>query len=284
MYTPNINIVQFDELESDLVNNKNIYNIENIFLFYSFHFQISLCHYLSQCIPKLVDYKNLNNPRILLGIPKHTYNELTIDILNYYKISKDLIFLLEDNIVYNIKNLYHKNHYESWDICDNKLKIYNTIRNNLEINDTIPIKRIYLKRDGISNKNTGNGEVGITRKISNEDLLINKLKELNFEIITLGNKNLVEKKNLLNNCDILITQLGANLFNLAFSNLPKKIIILSNNYLVGIDFYLNFLSKLNNKQINYKLFQYDCDNLFIDPKNNTNNSFKVNINEIINSI
>lgn len=292
MYDPNINILEYDSLKNNLINSTSE-KIDKVFLLYAFHYQISLCHFLSQCIPKLVDFKNLNDPQILLGIPEHTYNNFTIDILNYYGILKDSIFLFKDDTVYNINQLYYVKHYHQWDINDSKLEIFTTLRNNLNINNSDNDKsyrKIYLKRDG--KISSTNNEVGIMRKILNEDLLIETLKKHNFEIITLGDKNLEEKKKLLENCDILITQLGANLLNLIFSNLPNKILILSNEYLIGVDFYTRLLSLLNNKVTNYKVLHYlsikntyKKYNGFSAPEDaQFNNAFNININEILNNI
>jgi hypothetical protein len=56
--------------------------------------------------------------------------------------------------------------------------------------------------------------------------LINELTKINFDIITLGYKNIIKKKELLENTSILITPLGANIMNLIFTNTPHHIIFL----------------------------------------------------------
>jgi hypothetical protein len=77
------------------------------------------------------------------------------------------------------------------------LQIYNKIREPLNIKQNVPLRNVYLKRDGVPNNIFGNSETGILRQIFNEDMLIERLKSLGFEIIVLGNKNILEKTNIV---------------------------------------------------------------------------------------
>lgn len=266
----------------NIINNANNVNIDNGYLFYSYSYQKSFCHLLTQTVPKLTKYiTQYSNIKLL--IPTYHFNELCKDILNICDIDFNNIILLEDNHIYNINNFVFSEKFNA--PPDNytieHLWIYNKIRMKLNILPNInPYKKIYIKRDNISNPNYNNSESGLLRKITNEEQLINKLLEFNFTILTLGNKSIYEKKEALENAFIIITQLGANCMNLIFTNAPKNLLIISNCHPIGEKYYSELCSKLNNEPINYKLITYQRDNKCNDITNNTNYSFSVNINEI----
>ena len=279
-----INQDDLNDIISQIYKTNNIVNVPKGFLFYSFAYQKSFVHYLTNNVPKLCDYINSYKDYKLL-IPKHFYNNLCKDILELCNISISNVELLEDNTIYNIIDCVQIKHYEAppSNFTENHLWIYRKIREKLNIyENSTPYKKIYLKRDNISNIDYGNDETGILRQIINEKDLIDKLIENGFEIITLGNKSITEKCDLLNNCLIIVTPLGANCMNLIFSNSPKHMIIVSNDRNFGHDYYTNISCKLNNSNINYKTFRYNS--IGTDPLNYWNSSFSVNVDEIIENV
>lgn len=92
------------------VKNANQINIDNGFLFYSYGYQSNYGHYMTQNVPKLIDYL-INYSSYKLLIPIYFYNLLTKDILSVCKINPDNIYVLEDSVIYNVNNLVKINDY-----------------------------------------------------------------------------------------------------------------------------------------------------------------------------
>ena len=194
--TFNCNIIpdvsSFEEIKKYIYDNDRIINIDNGYLFYSFAYQKSFCHFLTQTVPKLWEYSNHYDDYKLL-IPIHSYNNLCKDILQLYGINENNIILLDDKYIYNINRFIITKKYEAppSNFTEDHLNTYHRIRENININVNIsPYRKIYLKRDGVPDKNYGNDETGIIRKIINENELIYNLESRGFEIITLGNKSI----------------------------------------------------------------------------------------------
>jgi len=264
-----------------LLKDKKKINIEcESFLLYSFYYQISFAHFVYQCLPKLKYYlEEFYDAKIV--IPKSSYNYFVEEILFYCNINKDNIIFLEEDIVYNFKILHTFSHNEyTMDINPDIIYVFDKIRSCLNITENKnPYRKIYLKKDGEINKKYGNSEVGVSRVIINEEELTTYLKSEGFEIITLGDKNILEKNKLLEDVDILITQIGANCINFLFSNSPKKILFLSNEFPIGKDFYINMTSNLNKSVIQHDIFCYRTE-INYDNKNHTNGQFIVNMVDI----
>lgn len=275
------------EIDDNLLEKKinevvEIKEIPKGFLWYSFAYQISFAHFCTQTIPLLTDYLQNYSDYPLL-VPNHTYTIFQKELLELLGISKKNIILLEANTIYKINNLFTRKRYDSpplkW--SSEHLYIYNKLRMPLYITkNAYPKQLIYLKRDGIRSSSHGNAEVGITRKILNEDKLIEMLTSYGFKIITLGQKSIKEKKDLLNDINILISQLGANCINLLFSNTPKHILLLSNDRPVGENYYVPLNCELNSSSTEYQCWNYQSDTKYSDPKNTTNCAFSVDIDSI----
>ena len=286
-YPTNMNIVNAD-INKEIREAKRII-INKGCLFYSFRYQISYGHFICQTLPKLLEYINEYNkdPTCKLLVPKHHHNKLTEDIFRLCNIPQSNIVLLEDKYIYVINNyIYTKRHECFCGLSEEQYGIFSLLRNAIKVTPS-PIhakRRIYLKKDGASNATHGNSETGITRTIINENELIEKLKNIGFEIIVLGDKLISEKYELLKDAEYIITQIGANCFNFIFSNAPANLILLSNNIPIGQNWYPYIVSALNNTNINYKLLCYPSYKLNADPKNDSNDPFIVNIDEIVTHI
>jgi capsular polysaccharide biosynthesis protein len=286
-FTFNLHITPDNTIfQNTLTNSTSNTIIERGYLFYSFRYQISFAHFMMQTVPLLKEYILTYHDYKLL-IPEHHYNNLCKDILNLCNISSDRIVLLEDRQIYTITTLAPRFVYHAVPVMytQDHIWIYSYIRQSLPIQSgNTPMRKVYLKRDGITNHAFGNSETGICRRITNEDELIKILESQGFEIITLGTKHILEKCQSLNNIHILITQIGANCMNLIFGNAPSHCIFLSNNTPLGQSYYTKLSSELNNKNINEILLEFPPNNIYTDPSNSMNSSFEVSIEQILTSI
>ena len=194
---------------------------------------------------------------------------------------------MKSNTIYNIETFYTTNKYDCIpsDFTKDHLDCFSLIRSNIPVMPSTYKRRIYLKKDGRALHEYGNSETGEIRKILNEDILISELVKLDFVIVTLGDKLIKEKYELLKDAEYLITQIGANCMNLIFSNAPKNIFLLSNDVIFGEYWYSQLCSALNNEAIiNTKLF-YNKSHIYnADPTNQWNNPFYVNIPDILSHI
>jgi hypothetical protein len=177
----------YSKLNNHILQSSNI-ELDNGFLFYSFRYQVSFAHFMCQTLPKLKDYiQNYSNYKLL--IPRQHFNIIIKNILELIKINIDNIYLLEDNVVYNIKQFQKGSYYHNAPErpVEDHIWIFNKIREGLQISIPTQLnkkyRKIYLKRDGVSNDTHGNSETGIYRYIENDDLLTEKLIENGFEII-----------------------------------------------------------------------------------------------------
>ena len=265
--------------------NSKIHIRDECFFYYSFYFQISYAHYLTQCLPKLNYY--LNELDKTLVIPRSSYTNLCKDICNLLELDNTKILILEDNVEYSFDNIQTVDHIGSeWDgvggeVNNSGVSIYEKLRDSLGLSpNKTPHRKVYLKRDGKKNLDYGNGEVGIFRKIDNENELIDLLTANGFEIIELGTKRIEEKSECLKDIHTVITQIGANCMNLIFSNSIKNVLLLSNDSPIGQNYYFDIIDKLNPINSNKKMFISRSSDGRVDPKNTTNRPFSVDLNEI----
>jgi capsular polysaccharide biosynthesis protein len=234
-----------------------------------------------QTLPLVDSYLKLY-PTYTLLVPKHHYTLFVKDILSILGIHN--ILLLDDHTIYNIAEFANRN----WlnDACIEidpaRYSIFNLLRQPLNIlPNTAPSRKIYLKKDGIANTDFGNSETGILRRILNENALIDQLKKEGFEIIHVGDKLLHEKKVLLENAYIIITQLGANCMNLLFTNAPQYVLFLSNATTFGKDFYGSLPKLYNTTEVHTHTLVYENDPVHFDPTNSANSAFTVSIEDIM---
>ena len=267
---------------TNITNSSEIVSLQNGYLLYSFLYEKSYAHYLTQTIPKLYDYlKNYRHCNLL--IPQSRYNNLCRDILKHLNIHN--VCILQDKIIYNIENFILSKTYNAPPCqftCDH-IFVYNEIRKSLNITPNIqPSRNIYLKRDGFPSKDFGNDETGINRHIINENELISELQDRHFEIITLGTKSIIEKKQLLQNANIIVTPLGANCMNLIFTNAPKHLVYLSNQEMFGEQYFCKLCETLNDSPIHSTILRYD--GFQIDKLNRWNKNFYVDISHVLHHI
>jgi capsular polysaccharide biosynthesis protein len=276
-------IIDVDDKEkySQLLQSYETCIIPAGFLFYSFQFQISYCHFLMQTLPKLTSYSN----EIPLLVPAHFYNELHRNIFALLGITN--IILLYTGI-YDIGHLMQGKVYGAMPspYTSDHLAIYSLLRTKLNIEPCIRTRRrnIYLQRDGIPSKEFNNSETGSYRKIMNEPELIAHLQERDFEIIVLGQSSLQEKSLLLQDADVVITPLGSNIMNFIFANAPRFFIFLSNSLCFGDSYIVDLLADLGEPRPQYKTLHYPPIQHLGDPLNAMNCPFNVNIDEVLTTV
>lgn len=172
---------------------------------------------------------------IILLVPTEYYR----NYINNSNIFKN--FLNIDNI--SIEIIDNKYSYEHLyfgtnvvEICDEKnvgyqnfiSKIFNSLTPNTNL--TMKNKYLYISKKNNNLKNTLiNNENH--RLIVNEDILIDFLKSINFDIVELSSKSIQEKCNIMNSYDIIILHTGASALNSFFNKSRGKILILDDEFI-----------------------------------------------------
>ena len=89
---------------------RNIININNAFLFYSFMYQLAFGHFIEQCITKINFFMTIKNTikNIKFCIPKKRYNALTKEIVKFLEINEDDLIILNEDTTYIVDNLYYE--------------------------------------------------------------------------------------------------------------------------------------------------------------------------------
>lgn len=255
------------------------------FLYYSNWAGKAYVHYIEECLPKLNLYLRLKEKykNIKLIIPEARYVEDIKFLIKNFNINVNNLLILEDKKLYFFENLLLSKHYKVNEEDSDQIEIINKIRGILKIKKNInPSRNVYIKRSTSIDIKTGNYNIGKTRTILNEDILIKYLLENNFEILETGSLTLEEKQEKLKNSNIIITQTGGSSYNLLFTNTPKKLIFLSNDTPVAFDSCKKYLTDkiLNFTNLDIILLKYKSLKPKIDKENITNSPFKINLNDI----
>jgi capsular polysaccharide biosynthesis protein len=276
-----VNIPAFqEEIKSCLVSSEIEY-IDKGYLFYTHSYEKSYTHYLTQTVPRLTDFmKNYYGYELL--VPEMSYNDFSKELFECAGIPEDTIRILRAGHVYIIKDFQRGKYYLAPPdpFTEDHLWIYEHIRKSLSITSTGGKRCIYIKRDGIANTKYGNSETGILRKAINEDDLIRELETSGFEIITLGNRSIREKAELLRGCEVICAPWGANCMNLIFASAPKHFILFGNDRIFTKTYFSDLCEMLNRQSILLKVFMYPCISNLEDKKNIWNYGFEVNVDEI----
>ena len=272
--------VEYDIRYQEIIDKSLITIDETILLYYSFHYQWSYHHYLTQCVPFLNDL----TPEMKLAIPEHTYNAFAMELITLYGIDHNRIIILKDNTIYKCKSVHKLPIYDTWTPPTQFYSVINAVRFNLDLNRFVSCPKqgpLYLKRE--------NGQYcGKNRFITNTEEFEEYLTSRHFEIQTMGDKSIREKSALLSNRRVIITQYGANLMNLIFATLPDYLIIISNEYVGGAQETLNICTSFRtSNSMNVKIFTFK-NAYYVDNEPNRNNQpFEVDIqvlNQYLNSI
>jgi len=248
-----------------------IYNTENYF------------HFIYDTLPYLYSFLQLRktNPKIKLLMNfinknKNDFIPFVIEALGLLDITRD------DIIIHNANNVYNQL-YLSSSLTHNGLsnspprieifEIYDLMIKNARLkydnnkNNNINLKKIYISRRTWTNKsNLNNIGTNYTnrRKLMNENELVEKLVNLNFNEVFGENYTFLEKVILFNNSEEVIGSIGGTIVNCVFCNKNCKITCLVSPDFLRVNKRIKF--SLINKNIKYFEDTYlDTENSKIPP-------------------
>ena len=252
------------DIDSVTLGNKNIildpvyffiYNTENYF------------HFIYDTLPYLYSFLQLRktNPKIKLLMNfinknKNDFIPFVIEALELLHITRDDIIIHNTNNIYNqlylSSSLTHnglsnlpprKEIFEIYDLMIKNARLkYNNNDNNINL------KKIYISRRTWTNKsNLNNIGTNYTnrRKLMNEDELVEKLVNLNFNEVFGENYTFLEKVILFNNSEEVIGSIGGTIVNCVFCNKNCKITCLVSPDFLRVNKRIKF--SLINKNIKY---------------------------------
>jgi hypothetical protein len=246
-----------DDYEIDQTNSKSkneigeigqIVEIGDPVFFFIYNFD-NYYHFLYDTLPYLFTYlelkKTIPKLKILINYPNqtNTFYKFNLEFLTKIINVDDLIF--DSNNVY--KEMYvstslthggHSNNAPRKEI----FQIYDILKNNIDysnIDEKLKnLDQIYISRRSWINNDTTNIGTDYTsrRKMMNEDLLVDSLKEKGFIEIFAENLNTDEKIFLFSNAKTIIGAIGGGMANLLFSKSTTKTIVIESPYFLEINY------------------------------------------------
>ena len=238
-----------DEYDIDQNDSKNeIVEIVDPVFFFIYNFD-NYYHFLYDTLPYLFTYlelkKTIPKLKILINYPNetNTFYKFNLEFLSKIINIDDLIF--DSNNVY--KEMYvstslthggHSNNPPRKEI----FQIYDILKNNIDysnIDEKLKtLDQIYISRRSWINNDTSNIGTDYTsrRKMINEDLLVESLKEKGCIEIFAENLNTDEKIFLFSNAKTIIGAIGGGMANLLFSKLTTKTIVIESPYFLEINY------------------------------------------------
>ncbi|PPR44541.1 MAG: hypothetical protein CFH18_00416 [Alphaproteobacteria bacterium MarineAlpha5_Bin8] len=214
----------FTEEYFNLLKNQtnNIKVLERCFIVGNDH---NYCHNLIYWLPRVLSL--IENEGLMDRIDYIVFNK---DIPEYVKILIDKIFkikkikkeiILIDRKLYFLKNSYCPAFLgRVYDLKKSTI-FWKDYREKIIDEESFPKNRcdyIYISREDSN-----------TRKILNEDELVESLKKLNFKIISLSKLNVFDQINLFKNAKLITGYHGAGFVNIVFSKPKTKVIELFPN-------------------------------------------------------
>lgn len=191
------------------------------------------CHWILTCLPKLLllldrfpDLSFFIHNSTDVNYVKEIFNLLNIDIKNVFNLSLTPNLKCENLIVPSKIG---------FGVNVNRF-VVSLIENSFSKYFIKGTKRLYITRRNAP-----------SRKIINEDLVINLLIELKFEIIELEFLSVLEQIKLFSQAEIIIAPHGAGLTNLVFCTPNTKVLEIFSSSYIGLCYW--FLS--NVKYIDY---------------------------------
>lgn len=234
------------------------------FLFYANTWSGNFQHFLTELFPKVMDYVALMEEypnQIPLLIPKTLYNNFVMDLLNLLKLG-DNIIQLERNTVYGFKKLYSSSYIPNFKEVHAKLiAAFKFLRGKLpSMPDTANAQtkhRIYLARDSSRDDSYNNNNAGSARVILNEGELLNTLQLLGFGSCVLGTCSIAEKQSKLLGSEIVVSPIGANLFNLLFLSqpYPKTVVIIHSSTFKLQHYFIDIFTQVYSGAITFRSFE-----------------------------
>lgn len=203
--------------------------IEPLFFFvYNFD---NYYHFLYDTLPYLITYKYLKqkikNIKLLVNYPnkqKKEFYRFNIEFLELLDIHETDFVFVDKEILY--ENIYISSSYTHSNLSNNfpRSEVYDLFKQirdkALQFRRTIDIHdNIYISRRTHLHGNLDNIGTNYTqrRRMLNEDLLVSKLKEINYKEVFTENLTTIEKIHLFYNCKNIIGSIGGGIANVVFS-------------------------------------------------------------------
>ncbi len=246
---------------------ENIHVHEEGFLFYSNPHTCNFQHFLTELFPKLIDYLDTMEGlgrSIPLIVPDYILNKFINELLEVMNL-KDSVEIIGSGVHF-IKNLYSSSFVPNFHAAHPRLirtfkllhqrcleKFPSSFTNT---GTTTPPSRTYLGRDKAGSSEYNNTNTGVKRVILNEDLMCQMLEKHGFATTVLGTCSLAEKKQKLENKEIIISPIGANLMNLVFLTppYPKLILIIYSSNFRAYDYFIDIFNQVYDRKISFGIF------------------------------
>lgn len=184
-------------------------------------------HFLIDNLSRMYILEKINEPKINLIVPKN-YNKFYLDILKLFLDGRFEIVEIDLDEVWELEKFYFasfcagdypnsKSHIPKTYLDFLKKKLFDifSIKKSLKRN-----KRIYISRSKAS-----------SRRILNENDLINLLKKYDFDIVHSEDLIFKDQIELFNSVSIVVSPLGAGLTNIIFSQNIKVIELFPLNFI-----------------------------------------------------
>lgn len=223
-----------------------IYDTENYF------------HFIYDTLPYLISYFELKlkikNLKLLMNFPnkeKLEFYDFVLDTLRILDVTeKDILIVKNDEIYSNvfISTSYTHGHDSNLPPRKEIFELYNKIKNKVENKKHLPSK-IYISRRTEIHNNFSNIGTNYTtrRRMINEDLLVELLKNRGFVEVFTENMTMTEKIQLFRNADFIIGPIGGGLVNVVFSGKDTKLITIVSPLFLEINYRFKFcLESVNN--------------------------------------
>jgi capsular polysaccharide biosynthesis protein len=238
---------------------EDTFHIDKGFLCYTSHWSRNFQHLLFELLPKMITYKRnfqeLANVPLLL--PPLLQNTLVMDLLDLLEIPREQVNSLESGSSYHVDNLFYSDydtqpglHRKRFKYPLDCLKIINKKCRSLAVSCEPSKKLIYISRteepcpEFNNSQSGGRGSRGGNGRIlSNEEAMLESLKDYSIHPLFMGRTSVKEKVPLLRSVETLIIPSGAGVMNIVFADNLKKLIILASG--LG-QVYLDFFERLCN--------------------------------------
>jgi len=243
---------------NELYKEEDTSHIDKGFLCYTNHWCRNFQHLLVELMPKMITYKRnfqeLDNVPLLL--PPLLQNTLVMDLLDLLEIPREQVNSLESGSSYHVDNLFYSDYdpqpgfkLRGFKYPLGCLKTLNKKCRSLAVSCEPSKKLIYISRteepcaEFNNAQSGGRSRGGNGRILSNEEAMLESLKDYSIHPLFMGRTSVKEKVPLLRRVETLIIPSGAGVMNIVFADNLKKLIILAS----GLGrVYLDFFERLCN--------------------------------------
>lgn len=228
-----------------------IYNTDNYY------------HFIYDTLPYLISYLDLKkekpNLKLLMNYPNsgsHNFYPFVKEFLGLLDINDDDILIVDNHTIYN--EVYISSSY-THSIDSNlppRKEVYNFYQ-ELAVdvkygNDYVETpKKIYISRRSWIHNDFSNIGTNYTtrRKLENEDLLVERLKELGYVEVFTENLSTIEKIQMFSQVDSVIGSIGGGMCNVLFSPATTNVTVLLSPTFLDVN--KRFTYSFSNVNVNY---------------------------------